>query len=77
VDGFLLLFICLPQKSRNNRVFVVLCFVVESPVFHDPRGRRWRRVRRIWLALSVVVTGLAIIFIASVLASPVLPSLSL
>jgi hypothetical protein len=34
-------------------------------------------VRRIWLALSVVVTGLAIIFIASVLASPVLPSLSL
>jgi hypothetical protein len=50
---------------------------VESPVFHDPQGRRWRRVRRIWLALSVVVTGLAIIFIASVLANPVLPSLSL
>lgn len=34
-------------------------------------------MRRVWLALSVVVTGLAIIFIASVLANPVLPSLSL
>jgi peptidoglycan-N-acetylglucosamine deacetylase len=50
---------------------------VESPVFHDPQGRRWRRVRRIWLGLSVVATGLAIMFIASVLANPVLPSLSL
>jgi len=50
---------------------------VESPVFHDPEGRRWRRVRRIWLALSVLVTALAIVFIASVLANPVLPTLSL
>ena len=49
----------------------------ESPVFHDPHGRRWRRVRRIWLALSVVATGLAIIFIASVFANPVLPRLNL
>ena len=49
----------------------------ESPVFHDPEGRRWRRVRRIWLALSVLVTALAIIFIASVLANPVLPSFNL
>jgi len=45
----------------------------DSPVFHDPEGRRWRRVRRTWLALAVVVTGLAAIFIASVLAHPVLP----
>jgi peptidoglycan-N-acetylglucosamine deacetylase len=49
----------------------------ESPVFHDPDGRRWRRVRRIWLAISVIVTGLAVIFIASVLANPVLPSFNL
>src|SRR6186997_2039843 len=49
----------------------------ESPVFHDPHGRRWRRVRRIWLALSVLVTALAIMFIASVLANPVLPTFNL
>jgi peptidoglycan-N-acetylglucosamine deacetylase len=48
-----------------------------SPVFHDPGGRRWRRVRRTWLALSVLVTALAIVFIASVLANPVLPSFNL
>ena len=49
----------------------------ESPVFHDPLGRRWRRVRRIWLALSIVITALAIVFIASVLANPVLPTFNL
>src|SRR6185295_17546585 len=49
----------------------------DSPVFHDPHGRRWRRVRRIWLALSVLVTALAIVFIASVFANPVLPSFNL
>jgi peptidoglycan-N-acetylglucosamine deacetylase len=49
----------------------------ESPVFHDPHGRRWRRVRRTWFALAVVVTGLAVIFIASVLANPALPSFRL
>jgi peptidoglycan-N-acetylglucosamine deacetylase len=49
----------------------------ESPVFHDPQGRRWRRVRRIWLALSVLVTALAIVFIVSVFANPVLPSFNL
>jgi hypothetical protein len=48
-----------------------------AAVFHDPDGRRWRRVRRIWLALSVLVTALAVIFIASVLANPVLPSFNL
>ena len=50
---------------------------MESPVFHDPQGRRWRRFRRIWLALSVAATGLAVIFIASVFARPVLPGLNL
>src|SRR5678816_4409428 len=44
---------------------------------HDPGGRRWRRVRRVWLALSVAVTGLAIVFIVSVLAKPVLPNIDL
>ena len=34
-------------------------------------------MRRIWLALSILVTALAIIFIASVLAKPVLPSFNL
>jgi len=49
----------------------------DSPVFHDPHGRRWRRVRRIWLGLSIVATGLAVVFIASVLANPVLPTFNL
>lgn len=49
----------------------------DSPVFHDPGGRRWRRVRRAWLALSILVTALAVVFIASVLANPVLPTFSL
>jgi cellulose synthase/poly-beta-1,6-N-acetylglucosamine synthase-like glycosyltransferase/peptidoglycan/xylan/chitin deacetylase (PgdA/CDA1 family)/spore germination protein YaaH len=49
----------------------------KSPVFHDPGGRRWRRVRRVWLTLSVSITGLALVFIISVLARPVLPSIDL
>lgn len=49
----------------------------EFPVFHDPLGRRWQRVRRIWLVVSVIVTALAVIFIASVLAKPVLPGFDL
>ena len=49
----------------------------DSPVFHDPDGRRWRRVRRAGLATSIIATALAAIFIASVLANPVLPRLNL
>lgn len=49
----------------------------DSPVFYDPAGRRWRRVRRTWLALAVVVTLLATIFIASVLINPVLPEFNI
>lgn len=41
-----------------------------SPVFYDPRGRRWKRVRRTWLALAIFVTIIVAIFIASVLANP-------
>ena len=48
-----------------------------SPVFYDPAGRRWRRVRRTWLALAILVTCLLSIFIASVLVNPVLPSFNL
>ncbi len=58
-------------------VFCGTLAALESPVFYDPRGRRWRRVRGLWLALSILVTALAIVFIASVLANPVLPSLNL
>jgi len=49
----------------------------DSPVFHDPHGRRWRRVKRTYLFLAVVVTGVAVVFIMSVLANPVLPSFNL
>ena len=48
-----------------------------SPVFYDPRGRRWRRVRRTYLALAVCITAIMAIFIASVLANPLLPRLNL
>ena len=49
----------------------------EKPVFYDPAGRRWRRVRRTWLAVAIVVTAVAAIFIASVLAKPLLPIINL
>ena len=49
----------------------------ERPVFYDPAGRRWRRVRRTWLALAIVATTVAAIFIASVLAKPLLPAFNL
>jgi len=49
----------------------------DSPIFHDPEGRRWRRVKRTWLALAIVVTALAVMFILSVLASPALPAFKL
>ncbi len=49
----------------------------ETPVFYDPAGRRWRRVRRTYLALAVVVTAVAAVFIASVLTNPTLPSFNL
>jgi peptidoglycan-N-acetylglucosamine deacetylase len=50
---------------------------IKSPVFYDPRGRRWRRVRRTYLALGITVTAITGIFIASVLANPLLPRLNL
>jgi hypothetical protein len=49
----------------------------DSPVFYDPAGRRWRRVRRTWMALAILVTSVVAIFIASVLINPALPSFNL
>src|SRR5436190_5098144 len=48
-----------------------------SPIFYDPAGRRWRRVRRTWLALAVFVTLLVGLFLASVLANPYLPKFNI
>ena len=41
-----------------------------SPVFYDPRGRRWKHVRRTYLAIGIGVTIVAAIFISSVLSAP-------
>ena len=49
----------------------------DSQIFYDPRGRRWKRVRRTWLALGVAATALAALFVVSVLVKPVLPQLNL
>lgn len=49
----------------------------EPPVFFDPRGRRWRRVKRTWLSLAVIITTLAAIFVISVIINPLLPRLNL
>ena len=49
----------------------------KSPIFYDPHGRRWRRVRRTYLALGVIATAITGVFIASVLANPLLPRLNL
>jgi cellulose synthase/poly-beta-1,6-N-acetylglucosamine synthase-like glycosyltransferase/peptidoglycan/xylan/chitin deacetylase (PgdA/CDA1 family)/spore germination protein YaaH len=48
-----------------------------SPIFYDPAGRRWRRVRRTWFALAVGATLIVGLFIASVLANPYLPKFNL
>ena len=47
------------------------------PVFYDPTARRRRYLNRAALALAIACTGLASVFIASVLVNPVLPRLNL
>ena len=47
------------------------------PVFFDPVGRRWPRVRLVWLALAVLISLLTATLVTSVLVNPVLPHLSL
>jgi len=46
-------------------------------VFYDPRGRRWRRVRRTYLILGITATAITAVFIASVMVNPLLPRLNL
>ena len=49
----------------------------DIPIFYDPQGSRWRRVRRTYLTIGVLVTALAAVFIVSVIINPVLPRLRL
>lgn len=49
----------------------------ELPIFFDPTGRRWRRVRRGWLTLAVIMTLMAVVLILSVFINPLLPHLGL
>ena len=51
--------------------------ISNSPVFYDPRGRRWRRVRRTWVSLALTVMGLAAVLLLSIVINPVLPELHL
>jgi len=47
------------------------------PVFFDAAGRRWPRVRSVWLAIVVLVFLLTVTLVASVLVNPELPQLSM
>jgi cellulose synthase/poly-beta-1,6-N-acetylglucosamine synthase-like glycosyltransferase/peptidoglycan/xylan/chitin deacetylase (PgdA/CDA1 family)/spore germination protein YaaH len=49
----------------------------DPPVFYDPAGRRWKQVRRVWLALAIIVTTLTTVLVGSVLINPALPSLNI
>lgn len=44
------------------------------PIFADPTGRRWRRVRRAALAVGVATTCLALALVGYLLVPPTLPS---
>jgi hypothetical protein len=46
-----------------------------TSVFHDPAGTRWRRIRRVALALGVLVALLAAGLVAGILLPPALPGL--
>ncbi|MGI8469340.1 MAG: glycosyltransferase [Pyrinomonadaceae bacterium] len=48
-----------------------------KPVFFDARGRRRRVMNRVWLASTIVLVILFVIFLASILANPSLPQLRL
>ncbi len=47
------------------------------PVFFDPSGRRWRRVRRLRLMFGAIATVLIAILVMSILVNPLLPHLDL
>jgi cellulose synthase/poly-beta-1,6-N-acetylglucosamine synthase-like glycosyltransferase/spore germination protein YaaH/peptidoglycan/xylan/chitin deacetylase (PgdA/CDA1 family) len=46
-------------------------------VFHDPSGRRWRRLRRAFRSTGFCITALLLLVAGTVLVSPSLPSLGL
>ena len=48
-----------------------------KPIFYDPQRRRWRRLRRLFDALAVVLTLVFIFFVYSVLKGSSLPTLLL
>ena len=48
-----------------------------SPIFFDPSGRRWRRVRRLRLMLAAILTALIGVLVLSILVHPLLPHLEL
>ncbi|MGI9035931.1 MAG: glycosyltransferase [Pyrinomonadaceae bacterium] len=48
-----------------------------KPVFFDARGRRRRVMNRIWLASTIVLLALLVVFIVSILANPTLPQIRL
>lgn len=47
------------------------------PIFYDPRGRRRRRLRRVWIAAAALLSVGVALFITSVLVNPLLPKLDL
>src|SRR5829696_8903064 len=48
-----------------------------SPIFFEPTGRRWRRVRGVRLVLAAIVTLLIGVLVLSILVHPLLPHLEL
>ncbi|MDQ2665669.1 MAG: glycosyltransferase [Gemmatimonadota bacterium] len=44
-----------------------------SPIFIDYSGKRWRRIRRLALAVGVLTTVLALVLIGSIVLSPSMP----
>ena len=48
-----------------------------KPVFYDPRGARWRRIRQLWNIFGLLVTLLIIFFVYSAMSGVRLPELLL
>lgn len=51
--------------------------ISESQIFHDPRGRRQRHLRVVWVVLAAVITILAGTLIVSIVINPILPRVDL
>ncbi len=48
-----------------------------APVFHDPSGRRWRRLRTGALVVGILTTAMLLVLAGTLLVPPLLPSLDL